>query len=228
MLAVLLPVLTADVLNAGVATAGADEADARVADAFTIARLQYDGGGDWYSDPSSLPNLLRFVGQHTRVRTAATEARVQLDDTDLFAHPYLYMTGHGNVAFTPGQATRLRQYLEAGGFLHADDNYGMDESFRREMRKVFPTKELVELPPEHELFHCHFELPAGLPKVHEHDGKRPQALGLFDGGRLVVLYTYQADLGDGWEDADVHGDTEAVRTQALRMGANIVVYALTR
>ena len=197
-------------------------------DLFTIARLQYDGGGDWYSDPSSLPNLLAFLGRHTRLPAAPAEARVRLLDRDLFAYPCLYMTGHGNVSWTPEEAARLRRYLEAGGFLHADDNYGMDESFRREMRKVFPTREFVELPASHELFRCHFDLPGGLPKVHEHDGGRPQALGLFGGDRLLVLYTYESDLGDGWEDAHVHGDSEEVRRQALRMGANIVLYALTR
>ena len=197
-------------------------------DLFTIARLQYDGGGDWYSDPSSLPNLLAFLRRHTRLPTAPAEARVRILDRDLFAYPYLYMTGHGNISWTPEEAARLRRYLEAGGFLHADDNYGMDESFRREMRKVFPTRELVELPASHELFRHHFDLPGGLPKVHEHDGGRPQALGLFGGDRLLVLYTYESDLGDGWEDADVHGDSEEVRRQALRMGANIVLYTLTR
>ena len=197
-------------------------------DRFTIARLQYDGGGDWYSDPSSLPNLLAFLSRHTRLPTASSEARVRILDRELFAHPYLYMTGHGNVSWTAEEAARLRRYLEAGGFLHADDNYGMDESFRREMRKVFPTREFVELPAGHDLFRCHFDLAGGLPKVHEHDGRRPQALGLFGGERLLVLYTYESDLGDGWEDAHVHGDPEEVRQQALRMGANIVLYALTR
>jgi hypothetical protein len=198
------------------------------AEAFTIARVHYDGGGDWYSDPSSLPNLLAFVGAHTRVRVADTEARVRLSDEELFSYPYLYLTGHGKITFTSREAARLRAYLEAGGFLHADDNYGMDASFRREMKRVFPTREFVELPPDHELFHIHYQMSDGLPKVHEHDGKRPRALGLFHGKRLVVLYTYESDLGDGWEDAHVHGVPEDTRQAALRMGANIVVYALTR
>lgn len=193
---------------------------------FTIARVQYDGGGDWYSDPSSLPNLLAFVGQQTLVRTATEEARLRLTDEQLFNYPYLYLTGHDNVTFSPREVTRLRAYLEAGGFLHADDNYGMDESFRREMRKVFPTRDFVELPAEHELFHLHFDLPDGLPKVHEHDGGRPQALGLFHQERLVVLYTFESDLGDGWEDASVHNVPSDTRQAALRMGANIIVYAL--
>ena len=215
-------ILAAAVLAPAV-PAGAGETDL-----FTIARLQYDGGGDWYSDPSSLPNLLAFLRRHTRLPAAPAEARVQLLDRDLFAYPCLYMTGHGNISWTPEEAARLRRYLEAGGFLHADDNYGMDESFRREMGKVFPAREFVELPPAHDLFRCHFDLPGGLPKVHEHDGGRPQALGLFGGDRLLVLYTFESDLGDGWEDAHVHGDSEEVRRQALRMGANIILYALTR
>lgn len=194
---------------------------------FTIARLQYGGGGDWYSDPSALPNLLRFLKQHTQIDTAEEEAQVQIMDEELFSYPYIYMTGHGNIAFSDEEVARLRHYLESGGFLHADDNYGMDESFRREMRRVFPNGEWVELPPEHGLFHAHFELPQGLPKVHEHDGHRPQALGLFTDERLAVLYTYEADLGDGWEDPHVHGDPEDKRTAALKMGANIAVWALS-
>ena len=194
---------------------------------FSIARLQYDGGGDWYSDPSSLPNLLAFLADNTRILVASKEARVRIGDEELFGYPYLYLTGHGNIAFTEEEVVRLRHYLESGGFLHADDNYGLDKSFRREMARVFPKKEFVELPADHELFHCHFDFPAGLPKIHEHDGKRPQALGLFDGDRLVVLYTYESDLGDGWEDAHVHGDGEDKRLAALQMGTNIVVWALT-
>jgi hypothetical protein len=194
---------------------------------FTIARLQYDGGGDWYSNPSSLPNLLEFIRLETGIAVTDHEARVRLDDEALFACPFVYMTGHGNVAFSEAEAARLRLYLESGGFLHADDNYGMDASFRREMARVFPDHQLVELPPEHELFHCHFDLPGGLPKIHQHDGKRPQALGLFLQGRLAALYTYESDLGDGWEDEQVHGDPPAKHRAALEMGANIVVWALT-
>ena len=195
---------------------------------FTIARLQYNGGGDWYSDPSSLPNLLRFINEHTQIDAAGEEARVKIMDEELYSYPYLYMTGHGNIAFSSEETTRLRHYLESGGFLHADDNYGLDQSFRREMRKVFPNAEWVELPPDHPLFHCHFKLPEGLPKVHEHDGKRPQALGLFIAKRLTVLYTYEADLGDGWEDPHVHNDPDSKRLAALKMGANIAVWALSR
>lgn len=194
---------------------------------FTIARVQYDGGGDWYGDPSSLPNLLRFIGQHTRIAVSPAEAAVRIMDEDFFGYPYSYLTGHGNIVLSPDEVTRLRRYLEGGGFLHADDNYGMDESFRREMGRVFPKKSFVELPADHDLFHCHFDLAAGLPKIHAHDSARPQALGLFDEDRLIVLYTYESDLGDGWEDADVHDNPEAKRRAALETGTNIVVWALT-
>ncbi len=194
---------------------------------FTIARLKYGGGGDWYASPSALPNLLAFIGEHTDIAVAAQEARVEIMDRALFSYPFLWMTGHGNVSFTPEEAARLRHYLESGGFLHADDNYGMDESFRREMARVFPDKELVELPPDHGIFHCHFSFPNGLPKIHEHDGKPPQALGIFADERLIVLYTYETDLGNGWEDEQVHGNPPDVRRAALEMGTNIVVWALT-
>ena len=194
---------------------------------FSLARLQYDGGGDWYSDPSSLPNLLRFVAANTGVAVCPETPVVRPSDDELFSYAYLYMTGHGNVSFSPAEAVRLRQYLEGGGFLHADDNYGMDESFRREMKKVFPKKEWVELPPDHGIFRVHFTLGGGLPKVHEHDGKRPQLLGLFDGERLVAVYSYESDLGDGWEDPEVHKNPASTRRAALEMGANIVVWALS-
>ena len=164
----------------------------------------------------------------TRIDAAKEEAQVQIANEELFSYPHVYMTGHGNVAFSAEEAARLRHYLEAGGFLHADDNYGMDESFRREMRKVFPSAKWVELPADHPLFSCHFKLPDGLPKVHAHDGKRPQALALFVDKRIAVLYTYEADLGDGWEDPHVHDNPETRRRAALEMGANIAVWALSR
>ncbi len=194
---------------------------------WTIARVKYQGGGDWYSDPSSLPNLLSFVGENTMILTAEREARVSIMDEALFRYPYLYMTGHGNIRFSDGEAARLRHYLTGGGFLHADDNYGMDEAFRREMKRVFPDKEFVELPFTHSIYNIHFDFSSGLPKIHEHDGKPPQGLGLFHEDRLVVFYTYETDLGDGWEDPDVHNDPPDKRRQALEMGTNIVVYALT-
>ena len=148
-------------------------------------------------------------------------------DDDLFAYPFLFLTGHGNISFSEAEVARLRLYLESGGFLHADDDYGMDKSFRREMKRVFPSKRFVELPPDHGIFHCRFELPDGCPKIHEHDGKRAQLLGLFVGQRLAVVYSYQTDLGDGWEDPDAHGDPPAKRRAALEMGTNIVVWALS-
>lgn len=193
----------------------------------TIGRLQYGGGGDWYANPSSLPNLLRAIGTRTRLPVADRERVVRLTGPELFDVPYLYMTGHGNVTFTDEEVTRLRQYLEGGGFLHADDNYGIDESFRREIARVFPEHPLVEVPLEHEIHHVVYEFPAGLPKIHEHDGLPAQGFGIFIDGRLVVYYSYQSDLGDGWEDPDVHGDPSEIREAALRMGVNLFVYAVT-
>ena len=194
--------------------------------ALTVARLQYDGGGDWYADPSSLPNLLAAVRERLGIPVTRREATVRLLDPGLRDHPYLYMTGHGNVRFSPDERAALREHLLAGGFLHADDNYGMDESFRREMRAVFPDKELVPIPAEHPIFHTVYDFPDGLPKVHEHDGEPARAFGIFHRGRLLVLYTNESDLGDGWEDPDVHDDPPEVRERALRMGVNIFAYAL--
>jgi len=194
----------------------------------TIARLHYDGGGDWYANPSSLPNLLRAVRERTGLRVAERERVVQLTDVDLWDVPYLYMTGHGNVVFSDREIAALRQYLTQGGFLHADDNYGMDAAFRREIQRVFPDHPLVEVPLDHPVYHLVYELPAGLPKVHEHDGKPAQGFGVFVDGRLVVYYSYESDLGDGWEDATVHGDPPDVREAALRMGVNLFAYAVSR
>jgi len=192
-----------------------------------ITRLHYDGGGDWYANPSSLPNLINFVSKNTNIRVDSEEYRVKITDTDLYNHPYLYMTGHGNVKFSKEEIYRLRDYLTSGGFIHADDNYGMDESFRREMKKIFPKKEWVELPFDHPLFSSYFSFTKGLPKIHQHDGKPPQALALFHNGRIIVLYTYESDLGDGWEDLEVHNDGEAKHLEALEMGTNILIYAFT-
>lgn len=194
----------------------------------TIARLKYGGGGDWYSNPGSLENLMQFIQAHTDLKMAKKQAIVEADSPELFHYSYLYMNGHGNVHFTDKEIQRLRYYLENGGFLHADDNYGMDQSFRREMRRVFPDKDLVELPFDHPIFHQVFDFPNGLPKIHEHDNKPPQGLGLFHEGELVVFYTYECDLGDGWESPEVHHDPEEKRRAALEMGTNIFVYHLNK
>lgn len=199
---------------------------ARSDDDVTIGRLQYDGGGDWYANPSSLPNLLAAIRAQTSLPVAEREVTVTLDSPGLWEVPYLYMTGHGNVHFTEREVVLLRRYLEGGGFLHADDNYGMDESFRRELARVFPDRALVDVPLDHPVYHLVHEFPDGLPKVHEHDGKPAQGLGLFLGDRLAVFYSYESDLGDGWEDATVHGDPPAVREAALRMGVNLFAYAV--
>lgn len=191
----------------------------------TIGRLHYDGGGDWYANPSSLPNLLTAIRERTALPVTSRERVVTLDGPDLWEVPYLYMTGHGNVHLTDAQVATLRRYLEAGGFLHADDNYGMNESFRREMARVFPDRPLVEVPLDHPIYHLVYEFPRGIPKIHEHDGLPAQGFGIFIGNRLAVYYSYQSDLGDGWEDPDVHHDPEPIRQQALRMGVNLFVYA---
>ncbi len=196
--------------------------------ALTITRLQYGGGGDWYADPSSLPNLIAFAGQQTGIRIAPEEVRTSIGNDTFWGSTYLYLTGHGNIHLTDEEAAILRSHLTAGAFLHADDNYGMDQPFRREMKKVFPDKDWVELPPNHPIFNIVFPFPDGLPKIHEHDGKRPQGLGLFHQGRLIVLYTYECDLGDGWEDPQVHNVPPDLREVALKMGTNIIAYALSR
>ncbi len=194
---------------------------------FTIARLKYSGGGDWYSNPSSLPNLLEAINERTTIRAAPREENVEITDPKLFQYPYLYMTGHGKVRFSDEEVKILRMYFAAGGFLHADDNYGMDSTFRREIEKVFPDSPLIELPFDHDIYHSFYEFPNGLPKIHEHDSKPPQGFGIFYDDNLVVFYTYESDLGDGWEDPDVHNDPPEKREDAIQMGINIIVYSLT-
>ena len=196
--------------------------------AFSITRIHYGGGGDWYADPSSLPNLLEYLKNHTNVAVNPTEKRAKIGDDIFIESSYFYLTGHGNVKFSNEEAPILRDQLLAGAFLHADDNYGMDKSFRREMKNIFPEKDWVELPLAHPIFHIYYEFPNGLPKVHEHNNKRTQALGLFHEGTLMVLYTYESDLGDGWEDPRVHNDPVEIHDQALKMGTNIILYALSR
>lgn len=195
---------------------------------FSIARIHYGGGGDWYGDPSSIPNLLAYTEKHSSILINRNEVQLKLTDERLFSHPYLYLTGHGNIRFTEEEIISLRTFLLRGGFLHADDNYGMDKSFRREMKRVFSDKDFVELPFDHPVFHQIFDFPKGLPKVHEHDNKPPQALALFEDDKIMVLYTFESDLGDGWEDGDVHNNPEFIRTAALKMGVNIIHFALTQ
>jgi len=196
--------------------------------AFTIARIHYNGGGDWYGDPSSLPNLLEYIAENTSIIVEPNEYQIKLTNPDLINHSFLYITGHGNVRFTEDEITILRNYLIKGGFLHADDNYGMDDSFRREIKRVFPSKEWVELPHDHSIFNSYFSLPNGLPKIHEHNGKPAQGLGLFEKDRLIIFYSYESDLGDGWEDPNVHNNPLELRESALKMGVNIVWFALTQ
>jgi hypothetical protein len=192
----------------------------------TIGRLHYPGGGDWYANPSSLPNLLTAIRTHTGLRVGSEERVVTLGDDELWNVPYLYMTGHGNVRFSDTELATLRSWLLQGGFLHADDNYGMDESIRRELGRLFPDRELVEVPLDHPVYHVVFDFPRGVPKIHEHDGKPAQGFGIFLDGRLAVYYSYQTDLGDGWEDPDVHSDPPDKREAALRMGVNLFAYAV--
>lgn len=193
----------------------------------TLARVKYDGGGDWYSDPTSLPNLLVALGERCGIPVPRQEATVELTPIQLRKHPLLYMTGHGTVSFSAAEVRTLREHLIGGGFLWADDNYGMDESFREQMAKVFPELSWQLLPKEHPLFTCFYDFPEGIPKIHEHDGLPPQALGLFWGDRLVCLYTYETDIGDGLESEGVHPeDSPQKREAALRMGINIVVFVL--
>ncbi len=195
---------------------------------FNIARIQYGGGGDWYCDPSSLPNLLDYLKANTSMVKVAKEVRIKLTDNNAKHFPYLYLTGHGNIRFSENEIIELRSILGNGGFLHADDNYGMDKSFRREIKKVFPNKDFVELPHNHPVFSSYYNFENGLPKIHEHDNKPPQALGIYENNKLVVLYTYESDLGDGWEDSAVHNDPPEIREAALKMGVNIIYYALTQ
>lgn len=192
-----------------------------------IARLKYSGGGDWYNDPSAEVNLLKYVGDHTSIRVDPTYTFVDLGSDQIFQYPLLFMTGHGTVNLSAGEVRRLRSYLENGGFLYIDDDYGMDASIRKELKKVFPEQDLVELPFSHQLYHAHFDFPSGPPKIHEHDGKPPQGFGLFLNGRLVVYYTYESNPADGWADPNVHHDPPEKREAALKFGTNLLVYVLS-
>jgi hypothetical protein len=190
-----------------------------------VAVLKYSGGGDWYSNPTALPNLVKFCNDNIDTNINERTQTVEVGSVDIFQFPLLHMTGHGNVFFSEDDAENLRKYLISGGFLHIDDNYGMEPYITKELKKVFPNKELSSIPSNHPIYNVAFEFPNGLPKIHEHDGKAPQALGLFHEGRLILLFTFESDLGDGWEDQEVHNDPQDVREKALKMGANIVKYA---
>ena len=192
-----------------------------------IAVVKYSGGGDWYANPTSLPNLVAFCNQDINTKINTKIATVEIGSADIFSYPFIHMTGHGNVVFNPNDVQNLKNYLNSGGFLHIDDNYGMDEYIRKEIKKVFPNNELKEIPIAHEIFQKPYSFPNGLPKIHEHDNLRPQAFGIFINNRLVLLYTYQSDLGDGWEDREIHNDPIEIREKALRMGANIINYVFS-
>ncbi len=194
---------------------------------FQIARLKYNGGGDWYNDPSSEINLLKFVSKETGIKTKSEYIFADIGSEKIFSFPFLFMTGHGNISFTESEARRLRKYLENGGFLYADDDYGMDQSFRREMRKVFPDQQMVEIPYSHPIYSSVYKFANGLPKIHEHDNKPPQGFGYFLNGRLSVFYTFECNLADGWADAELYNNPPEKREAALRMGTNIVIYSLT-
>ncbi|OUD32738.1 DUF4159 domain-containing protein [Flavobacterium sp. FPG59] len=189
-----------------------------------IALVKYSGGGDWYANPTSLPNLIKFCNSTINTRIKQKPATVETSSPDLLSYPYIHLTGHGNVVFNETEVSNLRNYLVAGGFLHVDDNYGMDQYIKKEIKKIFPNTNLVEIPATHPIFQKPFTFPNGLPKIHEHDGKRPQAFGIFIENKLVLLYTYESDLGDGWEDPEVNNDPKEVRDKALKMGANIINY----
>lgn len=189
-----------------------------------IGVLKYKGGGDWYANPTALPNLIAFCNLHINTKIDLKPQTVEPDSPDIYQFPFIHMTGHGNVFFSENDIENLRNYLFSGGFLHIDDNYGMAPYLLKEIKKLFPNKDLVELPKAHPIFSSVFKFPEGLPKIHEHDGKRPQAFGIFDNDRLMLLFTYETDLGNGWEDEEVHNDPFEVREKALQMGANIIKY----
>ena len=195
---------------------------------YQIATLKYNGGGDWYANPTALPNLIAFSNENIGTNIKQEPAIVEVGSSDIFNYPFLHMTGHGNVVFDSREVANLRAYLIAGGFLHISDNYGLDPFIRKEMKKVFPEADFIELPLNHEIYQTPYLFKNGLPKIHEHDNNTPLGLGLFYEGKLICFYDYECDLGDGWEDEEVHNDSEEIRTKALKMGANIVTYALMR
>ncbi len=189
-----------------------------------IALAKYAGGGDWYANPTSLPNLVKYCNQTINTKINPKVQTVEVGSAEIFSYPFVHMTGHGNVVFNANDVENLRNYLTSGGFLHIDDNYGMDEYIRKEIKKIFPSNELKEIPSSHEIFLGPNLFPNGLPKIHEHENNKPQAFGIFIENKLVLLYTFECDLGDGWEDKEVHNDPDSVRDKALKMGANIINY----
>ena len=191
---------------------------------YSLATLKYNGGGDWYANPTALPNLIEFSNKNIGTNIKKSPEIVEVGSSDIFNYPFVHMTGHGNIFFSNEEANNLRKYLLSGGFLHVDDNYGLDEFFRKEITKVFPNKKLILINSNHIIFNQSFKFPNGLPKIHIHDAKPSEAYGIFDNGRLVCLYTYESDLSDGWEDAEVHNDSEETRLKALKMGSNIIEY----
>jgi len=193
-----------------------------------IALLKYNGGGDWYSDPTALPNLIDYCNKNLNTNIYSEPSTIDTGSAEIFNFPFVHLTGHGNIVLSESEALNLRTYLEAGGFLHVDDNYGLDSYFRREIKKVFPEKDLVELPPSHPVFNQKYQFANGLPKIHEHDNKPPQAFGIFIEDRMVCLYTYESDLGDGWEDEAVHNNPPELREVALKMGANIISFVFNQ
>tara|TARA_B100000767_G_scaffold272842_1_gene301449 strand:+ start:771 stop:1418 length:648 start_codon:yes stop_codon:yes gene_type:complete len=194
---------------------------------YQIAVLKYNGGGDWYANPTALPNLIKFCNSNIGTNIKKEPATVEVGSSDIFNYPFIHMTGHGNVIFNANEAENLRNYLAAGGFLHIDDNYGMDSYVRNEIKKVFPETDLVEIATNHPIFNGKYKFKNGLPKIHIHNANPSQAFGIVIEGRLVCLYTFESDIGDGWEDAEVHNDSQQIRLKALQMGANILEYAFT-
>ncbi|MBK7632153.1 MAG: DUF4159 domain-containing protein [Ignavibacteriales bacterium] len=195
---------------------------------FQIARLKYSGGGDWYNDPSAEVNLLKFVQANTNIKVNAEYKFVDVSSDEIFSYPFLFLTGHGNVVFSTDEVNRLRTYLENGGFLYIDDDYGMDKAIRREMKKVFPVNDFIEVPFSHKIFNIFYKFENGIPKTHEHDKNPPQTFGMFLGTRLTVLYTFESNPSDGWADPEVHNDPQNKREEALKFGANIIIYALSK
>jgi len=220
-------ILIAVILFTGAVSFSQQDGVNRLSTSFKIVRLQYSGGGDWYNDPSAEVNIMDYLKKNTVIDVDEPKFySVDISSDDIFNYPFIFITGHGNINFSDTEVKRLKEYLERGGFLYADDDYGMNEPFKREMKKVFPEQEMKELPFDHKIYSSHFSFPRGLPKTHEHDGKPPQGFGYFIDGRLCVYYTYETNISDGWADPREHDDPPEKRDEALKMGTNIIVYAL--